>query len=70
MTKKCVVKINGKELSATFYGVFQKAWTHGASLTIGGFPTGQMALPVAVVDFGEGLKEVDVNDVFPGGIRS
>lgn len=63
MTEKCVVKINGKELSATFYGVFQKAWTHGESLTVGGFPAGQMAFPVAVVDYGEGLKEVEVNTV-------
>ena len=68
MTKKCVVKINGKELSATFYGVFQKAWTHGDSAVIGGFKAGQMAFPVAVVDYGEGLKEMKVDDVFPGGM--
>ncbi len=63
MNKKCVVKINGKELSATFYGVFQKAWTHGESFVVGGYPAGQMAFPVAVVDYGEGLKEVGVDTV-------
>ena len=63
MSKKCVVKINDEELPATFYGVFQKSWTHGESLTVGGFPAGQIAFPIAVVDYGEGLKEVEVNTV-------
>lgn len=63
MNKKCVVKINDEELPATFYGVFQKAWTHGESLLKGGFPAGQMAFPVAVVDYGDGLKEVEVETV-------
>ena len=63
MTKKCVVKINDEELSATFYGVFQEAWTHGESLVVGGFPAGQMAFPVAVVDYGDGLTEVNVEQV-------
>lgn len=63
--KKCKVIINkNKEtIEAVFYGVFQKAWTHGDSLLVGGFKAGQMAYPVAVVDWGEGLKEVDVADV-------
>src|SRR5699024_6780007 len=63
VNKKCVVNINGKELSATFYGIFQKAWTHGDSIAVGGFTAGQMALPVAVVDYGEGLTEVNVEQV-------
>ena len=63
--KKCKVIINeNKEtIEANFYGVFQKAWTHGDSLLVGGFKAGQMAYPVAVVDWGEGLKEVDIADV-------
>ena len=63
--KKCKVIINeNKEtIEAVFYGVFQKAWTHGESLSTGGFKAGQVAFPVAVVDWGEGLREVNVADV-------
>ena len=63
--KKCKVIINeNKEtIEAVFHGVFQKAWTHGDSLLVGGFKAGQMAYPVAVVDWGEGLIEVNVTDV-------
>lgn len=62
--KKCKVIINDNEtIEAVFYGVFQKAWTHGDSLLVGGFKAGQMAYPVAVVDWGEGLREVNVADV-------
>ena len=63
--KKCKVIINkyGETVEADFYGVFQRAWTHGESALIGGFSAGQTAYPVAVVDWGEGLKEVDVEVV-------
>ena len=63
--KKCKVVINkqGELIEANFYGVFQKAWTHGDSLMVGGFKAGQKAYPVAVVDWGEGLKEVSVEVV-------
>ena len=63
--KKCKVIINkhGETVEANFYGVFQRAWTHGDSPLIGGFKAGQIAHPVAVVDWGEGLKEVDVEVV-------
>lgn len=63
--KKCKVIINkNKEtIEADFYGVFQRACTHSGSLTLGGYPAGQTALPVAVVDWGEGLREVSVTDV-------
>lgn len=63
--KKCKVIINeNKEtIEAVFYGVFQKAWTHGKYLTTGAFKPGQVAYPVAVVDWGEGLVEVNVADV-------
>lgn len=63
--KKCKVVINkqGELIEADFYGVFQRAWTHGDSLLVGGFKAGQIACPVAVIDTGEGLKEVDVEDV-------
>lgn len=63
--RECKVVINkqGEVIEADFYGVFQKAWTHGESALIGGFSAGQTAYPVAVVDWGEGLKEVDVEVV-------
>ena len=63
--KKCKVIINkNKEtIGADFYGVFQKAWTHRDDTFAGGYKEGQMAYPVAVVDWGEGLKEVNVADV-------
>ena len=63
--KKCKVIINkNKEtIEAVFYGVFQKAWTHGDSLSVGGYKAGQIAYPVAVVNWGEGLTEVHVGDV-------
>lgn len=63
--KKCKVIINeNKEtIEAVFYGVFQKAWTHGKYLITGEYKPGQVAYPVAVVDWGEGLTEVNVGDV-------
>lgn len=64
-TKKCKVVINkqGELIEADFYGVFQRARTHGDSLMVGGHRAGQIAYPVAVVDWGEGLKEVNVENV-------
>ncbi|WP_323708371.1 hypothetical protein P3U10_04420 [Mammaliicoccus sciuri] len=41
-----------------FLGVYQKAWTHGDSPVMGGYKAGQMAHPVAVIIFGNKLKEV------------
>lgn len=63
--KKCKAVINkkGELIEADFYGVFQRAWTHGESALIGGFSAGQTAYPVAVIDTGRGLEEVDVEDV-------
>lgn len=63
--KRCKVIINkNKEtIEAVFHGVFQIAATHGDSVSAGGFKAGQIAYPVAVVDWGEGLKQVSVNDV-------
>ncbi len=63
--KKCKVIINeNKEtIEANFYGVFQKAWGHGKYSTTGDYTPGQVAYPVAVVDWGEGLTEVNVADV-------
>ena len=40
---------SGEKTRALLAGFYQKAWTHGASIAIGGFPAGQVAFPVAVV---------------------
>ena len=63
--KKCKVVINkqGELIEADFYGVFQEAWTHGDSLMVGGFKAGQIAYPVAVIDRGYGLEEVNIENV-------
>lgn len=34
---------------ALLIGFFQEAWTHRASISVGGFPAGQSARPAAVV---------------------
>ena len=63
--KKCELIINkyGETVEADFYGLFQKAWTHGESALVGGFSAGQIAYPVAVIDRGHGLEEVNIKDV-------
>lgn len=60
---KVVINKNKETIEAVLYGVFQRATTHGDSLLVGGFKAGQIAYPVAVVDWGEGLTEVNVADV-------
>ena len=40
---------SGENTKALLIGFYQKAYTHGASIMIGGFPAGQVAFPVAVV---------------------
>ena len=60
MTKLCTVIIEGLECEAVFYGVFQKAYTYAGGMTIGSAPAGQVSYPVAIVDYGDGLKEVNV----------
>lgn len=60
---KVIINENKETIEAVFYGVFQKAWTHGKYLITGDYIPGQVAYPVAVVDWGEGLTEVNVADV-------
>lgn len=64
-SRKCKVVINkqGELIEAIFYGIFQRAWTHGESAFVGGYGAGQVAYPVAVVDWGEGLTEVNIENV-------
>ena len=40
---------SGEKTRALLVGFYQKAYTHGASIMVGGFPAGQAAYPVAVV---------------------
>lgn len=49
MTPCFISEMPGEKTKALLVGFYQKAWTHGASITIGGFPAGQTAYPVAVV---------------------
>lgn len=49
MTPCFVSDDSGENTRALLIGFYQKAWTHGASIAIGGFPAGQVAFPVAVV---------------------
>lgn len=49
MTPCFVSDDSGEKTRALLAGFYQKAYTHGASIIIGGFPAGQVAFPVAVV---------------------
>ena len=49
--RPCVVRQEGRAL---FHGFFVRAWTHGSSVTIGGFSAGQEAHPMAIVEFEDG----------------
>lgn len=49
MTPCFISEMPGEKTKALLVGFYQKAWTHGASITVGGFPAGQTAYPVAVV---------------------
>lgn len=49
MTPCFISDDSGKKTMALLVGFYQKAWTHGASLKVRGFPAGQIAYPVAVV---------------------
>lgn len=49
LTPCWVYRKQGKREKALLIGFFQEAWTHGASISIEGFPAGQSARPAAVV---------------------
>lgn len=49
---------------ALLVGFYQEAWTHEASISVGGFPAGQVARPVAVVV----LESGDVETVHAGDV--
>ena len=64
MIGKCKVKIKDDVFPATFYGVFQVSEIVEPSPIRGGHGGGVVAIPVAVVDYGDGLTKINVNNVF------
>lgn len=62
-------KREGKE-RALLVGFYQEAWTHGAAISVGGFPAGQVARPVAVVVLESGdVETVHAGDVTIDGVE-
>mgnify|MGYP005751428515 CR=1 FL=1 len=49
LTPCWVSRKRGEKEKALLIGFYQEAWTHGASIGVGGFPAGQFARPAAVV---------------------
>lgn len=61
MSDKCTVKVGEEKKEANLYGFFQHSHVHTAMLI--GDTSGVIAYPVAVVDWGEGLREVHLSFV-------
>lgn len=59
-----VSRKRGEKEKALLIGFYQEAWTHGASISIGGPPAGQAARPVAVVL----LESGDIETVHAGDV--
>lgn len=59
-----VSRKRGEKERALLIGFYQEAWTHGAAISIGGAPAGQVARPVAVVLLESGdIEAVHAGDV-------
>lgn len=59
-----VSRKRGEKEKALLIGFYQEAWTHGAAISIGGAPAGQVARPVAVVLLESGdIEAVHAGDV-------
>lgn len=61
MISKCKVKLQEEEKEANLYGIYQHSHVKQAILI--GEMGGVVAYPVAVVDWGEGLREIPLNTV-------
>lgn len=61
--KKCKLQLNGKEITADFYGVYQYSRIVDLQPMRGRLEEGIITLPVAVVDYGCGLEKVDISKV-------
>ena len=70
LTPCLVSRKRGEKEKALLIGFYQEAWTHGASISVGGFPAGQVARPVAVVLLESGeIETVHVGDVTIDGME-
>lgn len=49
--RPCMVRQEGKAL---LHGLFIHAWTHGESISIGGFCAGQETMPMALIEYEDG----------------
>lgn len=59
--RPCMVRQEGR---ARLHGLFVHAWTHGASVAVGGFCAGQETEPMALVEYEDGrLDAVAVSAV-------
>jgi len=53
-----------KGVKYNFHGFFQRSYSHEGSLMVGGFPPGQEAFPVAVIESKEGsVNWVDASQI-------
>lgn len=57
--RPCMVRQEGRAL---LHGLFVRAWTHGASIAVGGFCAGQECIPMALVEFEDGRLDAVVID--------
>lgn len=65
-----VCRKQGEKEKALLTGFYEEAWTHGASISVGGFPAGQVARPVAVVLLESGnVETVNAGDVTIDGVE-
>ncbi len=64
MERRCSVKVGDSTQLGLCHGFGFKAWTHGAAVTVGGFPAGQESHAVAIVELSDGtLQEVPLGHV-------
>lgn len=61
--KKCKFELNDKEVTADFYGIYQYSKIVDLQPVRGRLEEGIVTLPVAVVDYGQGLEMVDIRKI-------
>lgn len=61
--RDCIFITGDERIPAKFHGIYQKAWTVGESLMIGGPSAGQIAKPIAVIEYDGRLHEVNVRSI-------
>lgn len=59
--RPCIVMKKDEMFYGKCYGFGFKAWTHDASISVGGFPAGQESYAVGIVEFNDGhIEEVPI----------